>query len=103
MVRLSLKIRFPIPIKYPKQMDSLMEFLSSRGYSWVSKQSLANWRKVMIDVVPSKQYPVWILLGNRGEGKACITYYNIEEGEESSEKFVCDWSNYTPREVEFED
>lgn len=98
-----MKIKFPILICYPKQMDSLMEFLTNKGYKWTSERSLTDWRNIMVNIIPSKSCPVWILLGNRGNGKSCISFYNCEEGENSSEKWVCDWCGYAPREVEFED
>ena len=97
-----MKVRFPVLIKYPKQMDSLMQFLKDKGYRWASGREVIDWRNTMNNI-PSKSRPCWILLGHRGSGKNCISYYYTEEGESSSEKSVCDWCCYTPREVEFED
>ncbi len=92
-----MKIKFPILIQYPKQLESLFEYLDSKGIRWCSGKSLI--KNNIFKLVPSTINPLWIFYdNNRG-----VSYWRVVKEEELDIKYVLDRVYYTPREVEFED
>ena len=100
-----MKIKFPILIRYPKQLKSLFEYLDSKGIRYVSGRSLVN----SYDITPTCKNPYWIFYerpssyysyrenGNR------ISYWRVEDESEFDMNVVLHFCDYTECEVNFED
>ena len=97
-----MKIKFPILVKYPKQLKSLFSYLDSKGLRWVSGKKLFE-----NEIVPTCEHPYWIFyeedddlwveLGGR------ISYWKVEDESELDIHTVLNWCDCKECEVEFED
>ena len=98
-----MKIKFPILIRYPKQLRSLLEYLDSKGIRWVSGRNLLD-----ATIVPSSKCPYWIFYEKccdnlwREYGD-CLSYWKVEDESELDLDNVLIQSGCECCEVDFED
>lgn len=97
-----MKIKFPILIRYPKQLKSLFEYLDSKGIRYISGRSLINSH----DITPTCKNPYWIFYEKAGrvtEDRDRISYWRVEDESELDMNVVLHFCDYKECEVEFED
>lgn len=85
-----MKIKFPVLVRYPKQLDTLFKYLDSKGLRWRNRSRLVDDKMTM-------NTPVWIFYDEIG-----ISYYDIDptNEDEFDINYVSYCCCYRPREVE---
>ena len=98
-----MKIKFPILIRYPKQLRSLLEYLDSKGIRWVSGRNLLE-----VEIVPTYEHPYWIFYEENSdnlwiEDGDRLSYWSVEDESELDVNVVLNFCDCEECEVEFED
>ena len=83
-----MKIKFPVLIRYPKQLDTLFKYLDSKGLHWYSGLSLVDGSKFI-------RTPIWIFYHKEG-----ISYWDITNKNEFDLNYILQHTYYTSKEVE---
>ena len=98
-----MKIKFPVLIRYPKQLKSLFEYLNSKGIRYVSGRSLVD----NYDITPTCKNPYWIFYEKENDflnsKNDRISYWKVEDESELNMHVVLSWCDCGECEVNFED
>ena len=100
-----MKIKFPILIRYPKQLKSLFKYLDSKGLRYVSGRSLIG----SYVITPTCKNPYWIFYERPNsyysyrENRDRISYWRVEDESELDKNVVLNFCDCEECEVEFED
>lgn len=84
-----MKVKFPVLIRYPKQLHTLLKYLDSKGLHWYSGLSLIDSKFI--------RTPIWIFYSKEG-----ISYWDINPANknEFNLDYILQHTYYTPKEVE---